>query len=290
MSDFETGFIDPTIIVARLEQKGVIDLSTIDFRFKNPESVNEVLGHWFTLIGGVEIENPLTAQAVKIALSNRSETTNRFIDIWDATEFRHGEAIEKGRELVGAPKLKNRTKIPPTMPAIGFIASISPGFHDNAECIFAVQGRAAEEETIVAYDASGQALRDIGEDQFAETAVKPIRADEGGHRGFQDANGLQLWERMSKRQKTFTSSYIQETTLPVGIRFGALARDRMRRMGRIVSEMPDNYVEDRIVPIDMRALKLLGVEPETMDPFLAKRYRKCVEMAHDAGMIGTKTS
>ena len=175
------------------EEHPPIDLATVDFTVRDPETTTARFGHVLDYMARVEHEVDRNVLELNTMLPDPPEVDVRFYaDVWHPQEVRHGQILDELQQRLGRPPADaDLDSVSLKMHVLGALGHFAP-IQDVVRMLYYLTGQSTERSAVLAYNLLHEGLTELGETAVAETIVARIKRQEPGHHAFyaMSARGL----------------------------------------------------------------------------------------------------
>ena len=268
--------------VARLaDEHPPIALDSVDFTVKQPEVVRQRFATILDYLARVELEVDRNVAELQTIMPHPSDEDRAFYaDVWYDQEMQHGRILDQLKLELGLPAAQPLLTVGTPLKVLGALAHLN-AIQDVARTIYYFTGASTERQAVLAYNALGSAVGDLGEDALVETIVNPIKRQEPGHFAFYQMSATkittdgtlrpwQLWLARELRKRTY--ELVGTHNDPV----------HQAEMGQLIGELGfDRDLEDYAREIGRLEARLLWASSKGMQfpPYVLKALREAVELA-----------
>lgn len=281
--------IDVDAQIDRIEADGAIDLDTVDFTVPDPHRVATELGPALDYFARIEREVERNVLELQVLLPDADERTVRFVRVWEMQELPHGWVFDRMQTEVG---------LPPAQPELNHVSrslrlagalSHLPGVHQALMFLYLSIGAMHERLTAVGYDRLRTRVLELGMPGFAETAVRPIRAQESMHYAYYRNAAVEQRDRLAPWQLQLARVVRRHTYTPVG----ATTQPRRADFGAAaLALVGDDDLAALSEPVQRVAQELLTSAGAglRLPPFVAAALQECVEAHRLRPALGRASS
>ncbi|MFC3690005.1 GTP-binding protein LepA [Aquipuribacter hungaricus] len=266
--------------IDRIEADGAISLDSVDFTVPDPRRVRKELGPALDYFARIEREVERNVLELQVVLPQADERTVRFVKVWEEQELPHGWIFDRMQQEVGLPPSQPELdQIGRTLRLAGVLSHV-PGVHDALMFLYLSIGAMHERLTAVGYDRLRERVLELGMPGFAQTAVRPIRAQESMHYAYYRNAAVEQRDRLAGWQLHLARVVRRHTYVPVG---ATTAARRADFGGAAVALVGGRDVGALSEPVQRVAQELLTHASDglRLPPFVAAALRDCVD-AHVA--------
>lgn len=237
-------------------------------------------GDVFAYFGRVETESERNALELAVLLPHADEHTQRFIDIWEIQEGRHGQIFDNLLDSLGhEPQVPDLNNISRTIKVGGLLAHI-PGMHDVMLHTYLTTGATHEKLTAIGYELVKKQLAALGETALLETAIVPIKLQESKHYAYYKRSGEDVRDRLAPWQILASRTIKTHTYAPVG----AGTTSQKADFGGISETLTQGKGVDAFAdPVQKVAQDLLVAKDDglKLPPFVRKGLQEAVELHYE---------
>lgn len=268
--------------VAKLaDEHPPIRMDSVDFTVKQPDVVRDRFATILDYLARVELEVERNVLELQTIMPDPTEEDRAFYaDVWYDQEIQHGRILDRLKLELGLPAADPLLEVGTPLKALGALARFG-AIQDVARTIYYFTGASTERQAVMAYNALGAAVSDLGEGALLETIINPIKRQEPGHFAFYQMSATkittdgtlrpwQLWLARELRSRTYEL---------VGTH-----RDPkyQAQMGQVIQGLGfDADLEDYAREIGRLEARLLWAKANGMQfpPYVLKALREAVELA-----------
>lgn len=199
------------------EEHPPIDLATVDFKVRDPPTMNASFGHVLDYMARVELEVDRNVLELTTMLPDPPEVDRHFYaDVWHPQEIRHGQILDELQQRLGRPAATpDLDTVSLKMHVLGALAHID-AIQDVVRMLYYLTGQATERSAVMAYNLLHEGLTEIGETPVAETIVAQIKRQEPGHHAFYSLSARGLAEQLAPWQTWLVRRLRALSFAPVG--------------------------------------------------------------------------
>lgn len=189
--------VDARRILEHVERLGErhppVDLDSVDYNMVDPHGVRSRFADVLQYMTRVEMEVERNVLELAVLLPAVSETDRLFYaDVWGPQEKHHGILLDTlGQHLGMPPAESDLGAVPPRIRVLGALAHL-PVVHEVIRLLYYLTGAATEKGAMVAYQALGDGLEEMGETAVKRTVVDAIKVQEPGHFAFYRLSAQEL--------------------------------------------------------------------------------------------------
>lgn len=201
--------------VAKLaDEHPPIAMDSVDFTVRRPDVVRERFATILDYLARVELEVDRNVVELRTIMPHPTEEDRAFYaDVWYDQEMQHGRILDRLKLELGLPPADPLLTVGTPLKVLGALAHLNP-IQDVARTVYYFTGASTERQAVLAYNALGAAVADLGEDALVETIVTPIKRQEPGHFAFYQMSATkittdgtlrpwQLWLARELRRRTY---------------------------------------------------------------------------------------
>lgn len=243
--------------VARLaDEHPPIAMDSVDFTVRRADVVRERFATILDYLARVELEVDRNVVELRTIMPDPTEEDRAFYaDVWYDQEMQHGRILDRLKLELGLPAADPLLEVGTPLKVLGALAHLRP-IQDVARTIYYFTGASTERQAVMAYNALGDAVRDIGEDALVDTIITPIKRQEPGHFAFYQMSATrittdgtlrpwQLWLARELRKRTYElvgthrdpKHQAEMGQVITGLGFDADLDDYAREIGRLESRL-----------------------------------------------------
>ena len=260
-------------------------MESVDFTVNNPALVRNRFAGVLDYLARVELEVERNVLELITLMPNPSEADRMFYaDVWMGQEIRHGEILDELKRRIDLPDTEPEMKVEFAVRALGAMAHFEP-VQDVARTLYYLTGASTERQAVLAYNALGAQLDEMGELAVRDTIINPIKRQEPGHFAFYRMSAekiltdgtlkpWQLW--LARRLRTFSYEMVGENHNPKYI----------AQMGEVMVELGfAEQIEMFAKEIGRLEAQLLWAQHQGMDfpPYVLAAMREAVAMYRERG-------
>ncbi|GAB6986573.1 GTP-binding protein LepA [Nocardioides pyridinolyticus] len=270
-------------LVDHVERLGLehppIELSTVDFTLRQPETFNARYGHVLDYMARVELEVDRNVLELTTLLPDPPEIDRRFYaEVWHPQEVQHGLILDALQVELGRPSAQpDLTSVSLKMKVLGGLAHLD-AFQDVCRMIYYLTGMATERSAVLAYNLLHAGVVEMGETAIAQTVIAPIKRQEPGHYAFYQLSARGLWGQLAGWQRWLVRRMRSLSFAPVG----ANDDDQLADFGDLMRTLGiDRRSDDFATQITRVESELLWAHRDglRLPPYVAKAFREAVELA-----------
>ncbi len=200
------------------EEHPPIDLATVDFTVRDPETTTARFGHVLDYMARVELEVDRNVLELNTMLPSPPEIDVHFYaDVWHPQEIRHGQILDELQQRLGRPPATpDLDTVSLKMHVLGALGHITP-IQDVVRMLYYLTGQATERSAVLAYNLLQEGLTEMGELAAAETIVGQIKRQEPGHHAFYSMSARGLAEQLAPWQAWLVRRLRSLSFAPVGV-------------------------------------------------------------------------
>lgn len=200
------------------EEHPPIDLATVDFTVRDPETTNARFGHVLDYMARVELEVDRNVLELTTMLPDPPEVDRHFYaDVWHPQEIRHGQILDELQQRLGRDAAEtDLDTVSAKMRVLGALSHLAP-IQDVVRMLYYLTGQSTERSAVLAYNLLQSGLAEIGEQATVDTIVAPIKRQEPGHHAFYALSARGLAEQLSPWQTWLVRRLRALSFGPVGV-------------------------------------------------------------------------
>jgi hypothetical protein len=199
------------------EEHPPIDLGTVDFSIRDPETTNARFGHVLDYMARVELEVDRNVLELTTMLPDPPAVDRYFYaDVWHPQEVRHGQILDELQVRLGRdPAVADLDTVSAKIHVLGMLSHLSP-IEDVVRMLYYLTGQATERSAVLAYNLLHSGLTELGETAAAETIVAQIKRQEPAHHAFYTMSARGLNEQLAPWQRWLVRRLRTLSFAPVG--------------------------------------------------------------------------
>lgn len=199
------------------EEHPPIDLATVDFTVRDPQTTAARFGPVLDYMARVELEVDRNVLELTTMLPDPPEIDRHFYaDVWHPQEIRHGQILDELQQRLGRPAATpDLDTVSLKMHVLGVLGHLAP-IQDVVRMLYYLTGQATERSAVLAYQLLHDGLTEIGETAVAETIVAQIKRQEPGHHAFYSMSARGLAAQLAPWQTWLVRRLRALSFAPVG--------------------------------------------------------------------------
>lgn len=199
------------------EEHPPIDLATVDFSVRDPETTSARFGHVLDYMARVELEVDRNVLELTTMLPDPPEVDRAFYaDVWHPQEIRHGQILDELQQRLGRPAATpDLDTVSLKMHVLGVLAHVG-AIEAVVRMLYYLTGQSTERSAVLAYNLLHDGLTEIGEIAVADTIVGQIKRQEPGHHAFYSMSARGLAEQLAPWQTWLVRRLRALSFAPVG--------------------------------------------------------------------------
>lgn len=261
------------------EEHPPIDVASVDFTVRDPETFGRRYGHVLDYMARVELEVDRNVLELTTMLPDPPEVDRYFYaDVWQPQEIQHGLILDRLQVEIGRePAATDLTTVSAKLRILGALAH-HRGFQDVCRMIYYLTGMSTERSAVLAYNLLHDGVRELGERAVADTVVAPIKRQEPGHYAFYQISARGLWDRLAAWQRWLVRRMRTVHFAPVGANDAGQRADfgdLMDSLG-ITTDLDDFATQVARVETELLWAHRSGMK---VPPYVLAAFRDAVEQA-----------
>ena len=267
------------------EEHPPVPLDSVDYTVRDPAAMRQRFAGVLDYLARVELEVERNVLELLTIMPNPSEADRMFYaDVWYDQEIHHGLILDELKRQIDLPEAEPLLQVGFAVRALGAMARYEP-IQDVARTIYYFTGASTERQAVLAYNALGSQLDDMGEKAVRETIINPIKRQEPGHFAFYRMSAekvttdgtLKPWQMwLAQRLRTFSYELVGTHNDP---RYQA-------QMGEVITELGFGAeLEVFAKEIGRLEANLLWAQHQGMDfpPYVLAALREAVDLYRERG-------
>lgn len=281
--------ITDSLLLAHVNKMGEehppVPLESVDFTVNDPAAVRNRFAGVLDYLARVELEVERNVLELLTIMPNPSEADRVFYaDVWYGQEIQHGLILDELKRRIDLPSAEPLLQVGFAVKALGAMAHFEP-IQDVARTIYYLTGASTERQAVLAYNAFGTQLDEMGEKAIRHTIINPIKRQEPGHFAFYRMSAekvttdgtLEPWQMwLARKLRTFSYELVGTHQDP---RYQA-------QMGEVITELGfASELEVFAKEIGRLEASLLWAQHQGMDfpPYVLAALREAVELYRERG-------
>lgn len=255
-----------------------IDIDSVDFTVRDPETVRQRYGHVLEYLSRVELEVDRNVLELLVLLPDVDDTNRTFYaDVWQPQEIQHGLILDQLQQDLGLPAATPDLEVSARMRVLGALAHLRP-IQDVVRLLYFLTGASTERQAVLAYNTINRGLLDLEEKAISETVITPIKRQEPGHFAFYQMSATAMIQHNVLRPwQLFLARVLRERSFtPVG----AHTKARLADYGGVVTALGmDADIENYAAEIARVETRLLWAHRKgmTVPPYVLAALRESME-------------
>ena len=267
------------------EEHPPVPLDSVDYTVRDPAAMRQRFAGVLDYLARVELEVERNVLELLTIMPNPSEADRMFYaDVWYDQEIHHGLILDELKRQIDLPEAEPLLQVGFAVRALGAMARYEP-IQDVARTIYYFTGASTERQAVLAYNALGSQLDDMGEKAVRETIINPIKRQEPGHFAFYRMSAekvttdgtLKPWQMwLAQRLRTFSYELVGTHNDP---RYQA-------QMGEVITKLGfERELEVFAKEIGRLEVNLLWAQRNGLDfpPYVLRALREAVDVYRERG-------